>query len=154
MRIQSSKKMNSTFHSFFKQIFFGALISVAGVALAAGSLDLWTAESGYIYIDENYVGAGASVESVVIPGSVTENIEIRVSLPAGAGSLSEDTRYVGLVSEGTELPVSVQLSEADAEWLPTSGPKGNLDMETGDRELIKGKLFTYPINANAVDIGQ
>lgn len=134
-----------------------AVLGFSALAYAAGALYLWTAEDGYVYVDEGYLGAGAFIEPVTIPGSQAEQdeyTEFRVTLPAGAGSLTEDTRYVGLIPKKSETPVSVQLTEADQDWLPTSGNVGALRIEDGNKDAIRGKLFGYNVKADAVNLNE
>lgn len=128
----------------------------ATVLLAAGLINPWTTNAGIQYVDGGYLGASATIEAAPIfagSGSDEANtLEVRVLLPAGAGSLSEDTRYVGTVEKSSATPTEVELTLADDSWQPAaSGSEGTLTVETWDKNALEGKLFGYNVNALPVD---
>lgn len=126
--------------------------STAAALFAAGVIDPWTTKADVEYVDANYLGAGATIAAApVLAGSgsdETNTLEVRVLLPAGAGSLSEDTRYVGTVEKRAATPARVVLTLADDAWQPASSvSEGTLAVETWDRAALEGKLFGYSLNA-------
>ena len=138
-----------------------ASLLVSTSLIAAGVINPWTTADKKSYIDETYLGAGAIVDAFPVEagssaGSETEKkLEVRVLLPAGAGSLTEDTRYVGTTSTETALPEVVTLKAADANWQPTSSKiEGNLDLSTWDKDSLQGKLFGYKIEALPISTGE
>jgi hypothetical protein len=131
-------------------VLVGAGLS-AGVALAAGLIDPATKADGIAYVDSDYLGAGATVQAVDLgsAGSGSEKtFEIQVTLPTGAGSLSEDARFVGSVTDGATLPSDVSLRPADARFKATSpNAAGVLGIDQFDRTKLKGELLGYDIEA-------
>ena len=124
--------------------------------LAYGVLTPWTTNDKYSYNDKAYLKAGAKIEAAVIPdaGSVGENsptteksFQVRVTLPAGAGSLTEETRYAGEVKASATLPKEVELVEADKNWKSASSEsEGTLKIDNWTKKELKGKLFNYNLN--------
>ncbi len=128
-----------------------------GTLLALGVLSPWTTKDKYSYGDKAYLNAGAKIEAAVIldAGSVGEmqptsekSYQVRVTLPAGAGSLSEETRYAGEIKSSALLPKEVELVAADKNWKPAaSESEGTLKIDNWSKEELKGKLFNYNLTA-------
>jgi hypothetical protein len=137
---------------------------LAATLLAAGLLSPWTSEDGKYYKDAEYLGASANIEAFVEPagsgsemfGSGTEPakpIQVRVTLPAGAGSLTEEARFVAKAVSGSATPQKIDLFPADTDWKEVgSTSEGSLEVETWDKTALNGKLFGYDLNALPEDV--
>jgi hypothetical protein len=159
MSVEMSSKKSSQVLWFVSSV---ASLGV-GSALALGLINPWTVQDNYKYQDAKYLNAGATVEAVKIgsttevsAGSDTETVKsykVHVTLPAGAGSLSEEAKYVGEIKDTDALPKSLDLKSADKDWMPVgSESEGTLEVKEWDKMSLKGKLFSYPLNAEPVKI--
>jgi hypothetical protein len=161
--------LNKEFCMFSKKSFVGVAGVVAslgfGVLFAAGVLNPWTSEDAKFYVAAEYLGASAQVEAYVEPagsgsemfGSGTEPqkpFQVRVTLPPGTGSLSEEARYVANATSGTATPQKLELFPADADWKEAgSSAEGELEVSGWDKSSLTGKLFGYDIVAEPVSAG-
>lgn len=136
------------------RVFSGAVLAAGALsltALALGALSPATVQEGFTYVDNAYLGGGAIVGASLkdSAGSGTEkDLAIQVKLPAGAGSLTEDTFFVGTIAQDSSLPASVALRPANSRYEPVSSrPEGALDIDQFDRTALKGELFGYDLEA-------
>ncbi len=134
------------------QLGLTAVVAAAGVAFAAGPIDLWTTDDGYVYVDQGYINEEGNLtfSNKAISGSTTE---LRLTLAAGTGSLTEEARFVGTVENGAATPLAVDIVEANEDWTPVQGaPEATLSIETGDKDVISGELFGYEVNAESLQL--
>jgi hypothetical protein len=128
-----------------------------GALMAAGLVDPWISpKDNKIYVDAKYLGGSAEIEVVKSSGSGSgsgsEELQLKVLLPKGTGSLTEDAYYVGSVEKGASLPTEVALFPADSDYEPTSDEEeGTLNATTFDKTSISGKLFTYKLQSLPVE---
>jgi hypothetical protein len=150
---------------FSKKAFVSVVASVSTLVcaslMAAGVLNPWTSEDAKFYQDATYLGNGATVEAYVAPSAAgsfgTEPLkpfQVRVTLPPGTGSLSEEARYVSTAVPGSATPQKIELFPADANWQEAgSSSEGELEVETWNKTNLTGKLFGYDIVAEPVSAG-
>jgi hypothetical protein len=135
------------------KIFSASLLVAGGVsltALAMGVLDPITKQEGVSYVDPNYLNGGALVSAVErTAGSGSEvSFKLEVTLPAGAGSLTEDAHFIGSIGGDSSLPAQVTLSPSNEKFESISNsPAGTLKIDEFDRIKLKGELLGYPLEA-------